>query len=172
MNDLTPRVDFVFKRLFGVEENAHLLKSLLTAVLNPSVPLATVRILNPYNEKGFQDDKFSIMDIHAEDTEGRKYNIEMQVGNQDYYEQRALYYWSKLYSGQLSKGDHYSKLPQTIGIHFLNFILFPQETHYHNIYKIMNTRSKQTGFDNFEFHFIELDKFDVGTSTFKSLLEH
>lgn len=51
------------------------------------------------------EDKFSILDVKATDEQGKLYNIEMQIINQVYYCQRALYYWSKLYTSQLAQGD-------------------------------------------------------------------
>ena len=171
MSRVNPRVDFAFKRLFGVEENADLLKSLINAVLHENDPIVHIDLLNPYNEKQSLEAKSSILDIKARDEKGRRYNIEMQVGNQDQYDKRSLYYWAKLYSDTLSKGEPFSKLIKTIGIHILNFNFLKEETHYHNIYEITNRHSRNRRFDDLEFHLIELDKFDVKQSKLKSLLE-
>ena len=48
---VNPRVDFAFKRLFGVKENSDLLISLLNAILSPPSPIKEIELLNPYNEK-------------------------------------------------------------------------------------------------------------------------
>ena len=170
MYRVNPCVDFVFKRLFGVQENIDLLRSLLNAILVLPEPIKFIDLLNPYNEKAFSDDKFSILDIKAHDETGRIYNIEMQVEEQKNYQKRSLYYWSKLYSEQLTKGVNFSKLTKTIGIHILNFNLFPKEPDYHNVFQIKNESGTQSYFDDFEFHTIELNKFDIAPSQLKSLL--
>ena len=171
MCKVNPRVDFAFKRLFGVKENSDLLISLLNAILSPSSPIKAIELLNPYNEKQSSTDKLSILDIKACDDRDQFYNIEVQMGNQINYDKRALYYWSKVYTDRLSSGKSYSKLKKTIGIHILNFNYFKKEPRYHNIYEIRNRDSNRRHFENFEFHFIELDKFDVAQSPLKSLLE-
>lgn len=53
---IRPTVDFVFKLLFGSLENADLLIHLLNAVLQAESPIQEVEILNPFNEKMFEDD--------------------------------------------------------------------------------------------------------------------
>ena len=170
MYRVNPRVDFVFKRLFGVQENVDLLRSLLNAILVLPEPIKFIDLLNPYNEKAFSDDKFSILDIKAHDETGRIYNIEMQVEEQKNYQKRSLYYWSKLYSEQLTRGVNFSKLTKTIGIHILNFDLFPREPDFHNVFRIKNGSGTQSYFDDFEFHTIELNKFDIAPAQLKSLL--
>ena len=171
MYRVNPRVDFAFKRLFGVKENSDLLISLLNAILSPLSPIKEIELLNPYNEKQCSTDKLSILDLKACDDRDRLYNIEVQMGNQNDYDKRALYYWAKIYTDRLSSGKGYSELKKTVGIHILNFNYFKKEPRYHNIYEIRNRDSNQRHFENFEFHFIELDKFDVAQSQLKSLLE-
>ena len=127
--------------------------------------------MNPYNEKQFSTDKLSILDFKACDDRDRLYNIEVQMGNQNDYDKRALYYWVKIYIDRLSSEKGYSEFKKTVGIHILNFNYFKKEPHYHNIYEIRNRDSNRRHFENFEFHFIELDKFDVAQSPLKSLLE-
>ena len=62
--------DYAFKRLFARPENAHLLKSLLNDLLRLDVPIKTVTVLNPFNEKEFEDDKMTVVDIKAVDQQG------------------------------------------------------------------------------------------------------
>ena len=76
---IDPKVDLVFKKLFGSVENKALLISLLRAVLpdSPAVPdpIADVEIMNPYNDQETLDEKLSILDVKARDQSGRQYNI-------------------------------------------------------------------------------------------------
>ncbi|OQY10836.1 MAG: transposase, partial [Fusobacteriia bacterium 4572_132] len=161
---INPRVDFAFKKLFGVEENKELLVDFINSIVSKADQVNEITLLNPYNEKNFRNDKISILDIKAKSVNGKIYNIEMQIADQDYYNKRALYYWSRLYSGQLSSGINYDNLKKTIGINILNFNCL-DEKNYHNIYKLKNTETNNEFIDDIEIHFIELEKYDEKIST-------
>lgn len=94
---LDPKNDFVFKRIFGSEEN----KDVLLAFLNRTFqeagepPLTEIVLMNPYTDKDSPQDKQSIFDIQARTAEGKLINIEMQLFNRYDNEKRTLYYWSK-----------------------------------------------------------------------------
>ena len=94
---INPRVDFAFKKLFGSEENKEILIHFINSVISEKDRVIDLEIKNPYNSKDFRVDKLSIMDIKAQDTNGKWFNIEMQIIDQDFFERRALYYWSRLY---------------------------------------------------------------------------
>lgn len=171
MTTLNPRVDFAFKKLFGSEENKDILISFINSVVSKNDQVVDVTLLNPYNNKEHQSDKLSILDIKATDERGRQYNIEMQITDQVYYNQRALYYWSKLYTSQLQEGDAFSDLKKTISINILNFDYFDKEPTYHNIFKVLHVESHKSYFEDLELHFIELHKFDDDTGPIKTTLD-
>ena len=160
---LNPRIDFVFKKLFGTEENKDLLIDFINAFVSEEDQVRDIVIKNPYNEKEFLGDKLSILDIKAQDISGKWFNIEMQMIDQDYYAQRALYYWARLYVSQLSSGVNYDKLEKTIGINILNFNCL-DEDEYHNIYKLLNVKSGNELIRQIEIHFVELEKYDENIS--------
>ncbi|CAK8711149.1 Transposase [Candidatus Electrothrix laxa] len=160
---LNPRIDFVFKKLFGTEENKDLLIDFINAFVSEEDKVRDIIIKNPYNEKEFLGDKLSILDIKAQDISGKWFNIEMQMIDQDYYAQRALYYWSRLYVSQLSSGVNYDKLEKTIGINILNFNCL-EEDEYHNVYKLLNVTSGSELIPQIEIHFVELEKYDENIS--------
>ena len=155
--------DFVFKYVFGRQQNAELLSYLLNALLErPKDNKITVtEITNPFNLKEFAEDKFSIVDVKAKDENGTLYTIEVQVLSHSRFVERALYYLTKLYSGQIKEGDKYSDLRKTIGISIIDFELFAREGEIHNIYKMLNLKSKAELTDMFELHFVELSKFKI-----------
>ena len=70
-------VDFAFKMIFGSPENSIALIGLLNAILELERPITEVTILNPFNRKEFETDKFIVLDIKARDSAGRLFNIEM-----------------------------------------------------------------------------------------------
>ena len=167
---LNPRVDFAFKKLFGSEENKDILISFINSVLDEEEDIKDIILKNPYNEKKFKEDKLSILDIKAIDTKGTRYNIEMQITDQEYYDKRALYYWARLYTGQLKSGVNYDKLEKTIVINILNFNCLDEED-YHNTYKLLNCASKQELINHLEIHFIELEKYNKDLSEAQTTLD-
>jgi predicted transposase/invertase (TIGR01784 family) len=170
MFKINPRVDFAFKILFGSEENVDILLPFVNSVLTLPTPITELTLLNPYNHKTHTSDKGTILDIKAKDDEDQWYNIEMQMTDQVCYSQRALYYWSKLYSQQLKKGEDFSKLTKTISIHVLNFDHF-NEPEYHNVYHILNAKTYRRCFEHLELHFIELKKFNKDLSHLVTALD-
>ena len=105
MHHINPRVDIAFKKIFGIEENKDLLISLINSIVSTEDQVVDVTLLNPYNEKNFQSDKLSILDIKAEGSNGKKFNIEIQITDVADYDKRALYYWAKLYTEQLKSSE-------------------------------------------------------------------
>ena len=165
MDKLNPLVDFAFKKLFGVDENKDILIDLINAIVSEEDKITDLEIKNPYNPKNFKTDKLSILDIKARGVNKKWYVIEMQVMDQKYFDSRALYYWSRVYHGQLANGINYDCLEKTISINFLNFDCLDEEG-YHNIYRLMNQHSlKLYPNDHVELHFIELRKYHESFST-------
>ena len=89
---IDPKVDLIFRILFGVQANLELLLSLLNAVLGLQGDdrLNWIEIRNPYNDKEKFDGKLSILDIKARDKRGRQYNIEMQMTAEVHEETRGV----------------------------------------------------------------------------------
>lgn len=118
-----------------------------------------ISLLNPYNPKNFGEDKLSILDIKALGEGGKRFNIEIQLSDEADYDQRALYYWAKLYTEQLKVSEGYTQLSKAIGIHILNFISIPNSEKYHNVFHIREKESGLLYFKDLELHTIELKKF-------------
>lgn len=161
MNQISPRVDIAFKKIFGVEENKDLLISLINSIVSQEDNVVEVTLLNPYNPKNFKQDKLSILDIKAKSEKGKRYNIEIQISDEADYDKRALYYWAKLYTEQLKIAEDYSTLSKAIGIHILNFTSILHAEKYHNVFHIQEKESGFLYFRDLELHTIELKKFST-----------
>jgi predicted transposase/invertase (TIGR01784 family) len=159
MARISPRVDIAFKKIFGVEENKDLLISLINSIVSEEDQVSEITLLNPYNPKSFKNDKLSILDVKAKGTDGKRFNIEIQISDEADYDKRALYYWAKLYTEQLEVAEDYSTLSKAIGIHILNFISIPFDDKYHNVFHVAEKESGQPYFKDLELHTIELKKF-------------
>jgi predicted transposase/invertase (TIGR01784 family) len=170
MNQVSPRVDIAFKKLFGVEENKDLLISLVNSIVGAEDQVADLTILNPYNAKSFRNDKLSILDIKAKGMDGKRFNIEIQISDEADYDKRALYYWAKLYTEQLKTTEDYSLLSKAIGIHILNFTSIPEAEKYHNVFHITEKETGLLYFKDLELHTIELKKFISDKEEFSDLV--
>ena len=158
---INPKVDFAFKKLFGSEENKDLLLSLVNAVIGEDNPLIDLILKNPYNLADYQAGKISILDIKACDEKGRWVNVEMQISQDLNFDKRAIYYWAKLVTEQLSEGMMFKELKKTYSINILDFNFVPDTDNFHNRYKIINldTGKDDRLHDIFELHYLELRKF-------------
>ena len=159
MQQISPRVDLAFKKIFGVEENKDLLISLINSIVGKEDQVSDITLLNPYNPKNFKTDKLSILDIKATNQDGKRFNIEIQISDEADYDKRALYYWAKIYTEQLKTAEDYSKLSKAIGIHILNFTSIPSVKKYHNVFHITEKETGVLYFKDLELHTIELKKF-------------
>jgi len=170
---INPKVDIVFKKLFGSEENKDLLLSLINSILPQNEQITEIELANPYNIADYIDGKISILDIKAKDSDGKLYDIEMQVGEQGYYGKRSLYYWGKTYTGQIDTGEMYSKLKKTIVISILDFKYFKDDDRVHRIIRAKDVESNEEyqELDCFELHFIELKKFSKELSALTTTLD-
>jgi len=161
MCKINPRVDFALKKLFGSEENKDLLMSLINAIVSEHEQVVEVELKNPYNLADYRAGKMSILDIKAKAENGRWLNVEMQISEDYNFDKRAIYYWAKLVTEQLSEGMMFKELKKTISISILDFNFIPHTPEVHNCYKIINTATGKDDnlHDIFEPHYIELKKF-------------
>lgn len=154
---LPPKMDFVFKKIFGNEKHPNILISFLNAVLNPSDPIKSVTLQDTTIEKEYLTDKYSRLDVRATTDKGEHINIEIQLDNKYNMIKRSLYYWSKLYEGQLESGNDYQKLARTICINLIDFNLLNHDK-FHSIYRLKDCETHEELTDIIELHFIELKK--------------
>ena len=159
---LDPKIDFVFKNIFGSEKNPNILISFLNATLKPKDLITSVEIKNTDLNKGYIEDKFSRLDVKATTSNNEIINIEIQLKNEYNMIKRSLYYWSKLYSEQLNEGEDYSILKRTICINILNF-KYLKTRKFHSGYRLKEIYSNEELSDVAEIHFIEIPKLEEGS---------
>ncbi|MBF0206268.1 MAG: Rpn family recombination-promoting nuclease/putative transposase [Oligoflexia bacterium] len=163
MGKYNPKVDLVFRKLFGSEENKDILMSLVNSVLQLKSPITEITIENPYNFASYAKSRKSILDISATDQQGICYDIEIQFKEQNSYDKRALYYLSKLYVDRLEEGQSFYTLNKAVGIHFLDFDYFADGRHCRRvIFKDADTSEEIEELQNAELYFIELTKYRDG----------
>lgn len=158
---LDPRVDLIFKRIFGSEHNKDVLLAFLNSTFREAgePALTEIVLLNPYTEADSPDDKQSIMDIKAKTADGQLINIEMQLFNPYHMEKRTLFYWSEMYYHQIPKGSNYNTLKKCVTINILNYSCLKNDR-YHSVFHLREDHTGISLLDDIEIHVIELTKLD------------
>ena len=90
-----PKVDYIFKNIFGNENHPKILISFLNACIKPESPITSVKIKNTELTKEYIEESFSRLDVLATTQDGEIVNIEMQRADEKNMVKRSLYYWSK-----------------------------------------------------------------------------
>ena len=153
----TRKNDVVFKILFAAERNRDLLIALLTAVLAPASPIESAEVLNPDVDRKDWDDKGTVLDIRVRFADGCQVDVEMQAAPHPALRERALYYWSRVFSAELDSGQAYSELMPVIGVFILDFDELPTS----RLHSVFELRERHEGYclsPALELHFIELPK--------------
>ena len=151
------KLDIIFKRIFGNENNKEIIASFLSAMLDiPQESIRKIYIQNVELPPAILDKKFSRLDLRLE-VDDRIINVELQVNYEEDFRERTLFYCSKLYSEQLGAGEEYGTLHQTFCINIINFNLFDCED-YHSNFVMMETNRHEVLTNRMAIHFFELKK--------------
>ena len=161
LSKLEPKYDVVFRRIFDEEKKCRLLLSLLNSILKwpPERKLTSLTLLPSHVLPGGWDDKESVMDIRAEDQLGRQYDVEVHIGYDAAYLDRAVFYLARLLGEQLPVGAPYSGLRPVIGAHFLDWKLFGTGDKFHHVIELREKGEEKRSCDLLELHMVEMPKF-------------
>ncbi len=156
---LSPKIDVVFQVLFGEVGSERITKRFLESILEQkidSIDLSKNQILR--REKVL--DKLGILDVIATINGKEKCNIEMQLESETTIKERILYYWSRVYSRQIKKGNKYENLQKTIVILIADFkVEGLEELEYITKWKIIEEKNRKLILtDKLELVIIELPK--------------
>lgn len=104
----------VFKRLFSGHPS--LLTDLISTVRSPAAPITVQRVLNPGILPEGLAGKEIVLDILAEDADGQRLAIEVQLQRFQHWPQRNVYGVARSLTAQLRVGQGYRLLKPAIGI--------------------------------------------------------
>ena len=162
MKLLNPMYDFVFKALFGREDEVS--KELLIELLNDILRakgedlIVSVEYLNPFNYKEHEFDKLSVLDIKAKTDKGERVNIEVQVKQDNNYRKRSLYYWAKTYAETIGEGESYDSLKKTIVVNIMSYNAISESEKLHTHFKLIEREENFTLTEDLQIHYLELPK--------------
>ena len=87
----------------------------------------------------------------------RQFNVEMQSRREDFFPERALFYWCRAYGGDAESGDEYKDLPQTYSINVVDFNIFDC-ARYHTSFSVWEDEERIRFTDRLSIHVLELRK--------------
>ena len=136
---ITPKIDFIFKKIFGEKGSEEILKDLLHLLRK-----------NIENKEG-------ILDVKAIIDKREEIDIEIQVKNEYNVIKRSLYYWSGLYYNGLNRGKNYIENKKVIVIMILDYNLL-KEGPYHEIGRLRRDYENRILSEDIEIHYIQMPK--------------
>ena len=158
----TPKNDYVFKRIFGKVGNEDITKDFIKSVTGieyNNIGLDSTPIL----EADLINNKMGVLDVRVEGDEITKIDIEMQVTSNEYIAERILWYWAKLYSDTIKKGETYDNTKRAICILIADFEIekLKEIEEYRTIWNIREKKHREIILtDKMEIYIIELRKID------------
>ena len=153
---MLPTVDFCFKELM---RNEKVRKGFIAALLGKKPEqIQTATLVPTFLAQEYEDDKPGILDVAVVLQDGTQIDLEMQVMYFAYWTNRILFYLSKIYTGQIKKGDTYDKLKKCIHVSILDFVHFPEDNRCHHKVSFCDTKTGIPYTDLMELHILELKK--------------
>jgi len=150
--------DYFVKYLLGKDKNKALSLNFINAALSTEQQYFTdIIFVNKDEDPIVQGDKLVRLDIKGKLNTGAVIDIEVQVRSFKHMGERSLYYWARMYSQQIKKGENYKLLSPAIAINLLDFNLL-EETNWFNQYRVINTLSHNVLSDHLNIIFIEPHK--------------
>ena len=153
---MSPKVDVCFA---GLMENPKVRRGFCAAILRvPPETIEKTELLPTYLQRDCAEDKLGILDVHIRMADGSRINMEMQVKEYEFWDERILFYLSKMFSGQLKSGEDYENLKKCIHVSILDFIHFPEDKRCCRTLCFCDTKTGEIYNDKMEIQVLELKK--------------
>ena len=153
---MSPTVDYCFKELLAYPE---VRKGFVAAVLNKDPEEIEETTLMPtILSKDTEDGKYGILDVRVRMKNGSQMDLEMQVAPFKFWDNRVIFYLSKMYTDQIREGHRYEDLKPCIHVSILNFNLFPKDQICFREIAFCDLTTKQKYTDLMEIYVLELKK--------------
>jgi predicted transposase/invertase (TIGR01784 family) len=157
---LLPKVDYIFKLIFGDSRNKGILISFLRAILDLSDDEYELELLDPHLKPELESDKLGILDVRLKTALGKVVDIEIQVAQVTNLFERISFYKSKMIIEQIGKHDWYDAIKKVICIVITDysFIRSDDTGRYHHRFVFKDTDDGAVFGDVEEIHTLELPK--------------
>lgn len=174
-NIVKPTSDIFVRYLLNSESHKNLTKSFINAILKDSgKPLIKHIILrSPFNLAESLTSKESVVDVEATDNDGKIYDIEIQNIPSPAIFLRLSYYWAKIFSSQMKKGNQYENLKSCVVIALLKEPLYNDILKPHHFSAIVDMEERNRYFlmpeNIFDYHILELSRFEINADAYYTI---
>ena len=153
---MSPTVDYCFKELLAYPE---IRKGFVAAILNQDPEkIAETTLMPTILGKDTENGKYGILDVRIKMKSGTQMDLEMQVAPFEFWNNRVIFYLSKMYAEQVKEGDKYKNLKPCIQVSILNFNLFHEDRTCFREIAFCDLTTKQKYTDLLEIYVLELKK--------------
>ncbi len=156
---LQPKIDIVFQCLFS-KDNEEITKSFVEVLLEEKINKITINSDKDLIRKK-PTDKLGVLDLQLDINDKEKVDVEIQISDKGDFIKRLLWYYSKLYSKQMVKGEYYDKIKKVVLVAIIDFELEELEEfkEMETIWKIIETKKREKILtDDFEMRIINLKR--------------
>ncbi len=151
---LDPKNRFAFKNLFGTHQHKDILIHFINDMIEfkDNAVIQSVEFIKPVRDPDISYAKQSIVDALCTDLHGKKYIVQLEVTDIDFFVKRAQYYAAKAYSS-------IQNLQEIIFFAITTFEMFPNKPEYKSDHVILDNGPDAKELKNFYYCFLELPKF-------------
>ena len=136
--DISLTNDFAFKKTF---RNKTALTGLLSSLLDiPAGEITSLEFPDTFLHGEYADDREGILDVKVRLNHCKKVNIEIQLLSHPFWEERSLFYISRMYTEDFLKGQNYDALEECIHISILGFPRKGTE-HFYSVIRLMDDKT-------------------------------
>ena len=136
--DISLTNDFAFKKTF---RNKIALTGLLSSLLDiPAGEITSLEFPDTFLHGEYAEDREGILDVKVRLNHCKKVNIEIQLLSHPFWEERSLFYISRMYTEDFLKGQNYDALEECIHISILGFPRKGTE-HFYSVIRLMDDKT-------------------------------
>ena len=157
---IKPKNDVIFKKLFI--ENEDLLQDLVASIMG--VPYDSIKELTILNNEMTAENissKRCTLDLRLS-VNGDPFSIEIHLTDDNYFIDRSVFYWVKLFITPLKSGQDYTLLRKTVSVNIVDYTMFENYDDPHTVIRMKNSNDDSVFYDKFQMHFFELTKLKGG----------
>lgn len=169
---IDPMIDVGFKLIFGQEKHKRLIKELLEHVFD--LEISELSFTNVEHVGDIAKDRNACFDLQCHSDGIGDFIVEVQVKEQKYFADRALFYSTFPIKAQAPKGDWDYHLKPVYFLGLLNFALptdSKKEKGWLHRYSLRNDETNGLLTDSVKYYFMEVGPFDKEEAECKSFQE-
>ena len=152
--------DRLFKYIFASRQHkANLIRFLNDVLDDPERVIADIEYIDRELYQPILRGKGTRFDVRAKTSDGRLFQVEVQIRDEDDFLKRCLFYTCANYTSQIVVGEPYGQLGEVVFIAVLDFDAFPDKPDaYHSVQRMMDVENHKCYCSGVEMHFLELPK--------------